>query len=71
MNNELGYLLEAGKIAEDFPGWEAWASLAGKQWHARLRGSVPIVMLHDNDPAGLADQIRNYIATTAQHQTGR
>jgi hypothetical protein len=65
MNCELRYLPEARKIAEDFPGWEAWVSLVGKQWHARLKGSVPIVMLHDNDPAGLAGQIRNYIATTA------
>jgi len=71
MNNELAYLPEARKIAEDFPGWEAWASLVGKQWHARLKGSVPIVMLHDNDPVSLASQIRDYIATTAQHQTGR
>jgi hypothetical protein len=65
MNSGLRYLPEARKIAEDFPGWEAWVSLVGKQWHARLKGSVPIVMLHDNDPASLAEQIRNYIATTA------
>jgi hypothetical protein len=64
MNNELRYLPEARRIAEDFPGWEAWASLVGKQWHARLRGSVPIVMLHDDDPASLAEQIRAYVAET-------
>jgi hypothetical protein len=65
MNSEVRYLPEATKIAEDFPGWEAWVSLVGKQWHARLKGSVPIVMLHDNDPVSLAEQIRSYIAATA------
>jgi hypothetical protein len=64
MNTDFRYPPDARKIAEDFPGWEAWVSPVGKQWHARLKGSVPIVMLHDDDAVGLAEQIRKYIATT-------
>jgi hypothetical protein len=44
-------------IAEQFPGWEAWQSLDG-QWHARLVGAVPPVMVHSNSPDGLCEQIR-------------
>ncbi|HTW00227.1 MAG TPA: hypothetical protein VMF87_07985 [Streptosporangiaceae bacterium] len=62
MNNDLRNLPEARQIAEDFPGWEAWASLIGKQWHARLIGATPPVMLHDDSPADLAEQIRRYVA---------
>lgn len=49
-------------IEEQFPGWEAWVSIKGGQWHARLKGSVPIVMLHDDTAAGLLAQVAEWMA---------
>lgn len=60
MNHDLHYLPEAQAIVKDYPDWEAWSSLVGKQWHARLKGAQPIVMLHDNSPAELRQQIKEY-----------
>lgn len=48
---------EAAAIAEEFPGWEAWCGL-NMLWHARKLGSVPIVMVHGNNPGDIRDQIR-------------
>jgi hypothetical protein len=63
---ELDYLPEAQRIAAEFPGWRAWTSLRGGQWHARLnddRGN-PIVLLHDDNPEGLKDQISKFAKDT-------
>jgi hypothetical protein len=53
---------QAAAIAKEFPGWEAWQSIKGGQWHARMIGSEPIVMVHDESPEGLCTQIRRAIA---------
>lgn len=45
-------------------GWEAWQSIKGGQWHARLIGSIPIVMVHDDHLEGLSTQVRTLEATT-------
>jgi hypothetical protein len=45
-------------FAAQHPGWETWQSIKGGQWHARLVGSTPPVMLHDDTPEGLGEQIR-------------
>jgi hypothetical protein len=44
-------------IMEQFPGWEAWQGLDG-QWHARIVGAVPPVMVHARSPRELCEQIR-------------
>lgn len=44
-------------IAEQFPGWEAWQSING-QWHARIIGATPPVMVHSDTADGLREQIR-------------
>jgi hypothetical protein len=44
-------------IAEEFSGWDAWQSLDG-QWHARIIGAIPSVMVHGASPDGLREQIR-------------
>lgn len=48
---------QARAIAEEFPGWEAWQGLDG-QWHARIVGAVPPVMVHHRSPEELCAQIR-------------
>jgi hypothetical protein len=48
---------QAKAIAEEFPGWQAWQSLDG-QWHARIIGAIPPVMVHSDSPQGLREQIR-------------
>lgn len=49
-------------ISDEFPGWEAWQSLIGKQWHARLKGAEPPVMVHGNNEDDLRNQIREIAA---------
>jgi hypothetical protein len=71
MNRDLDYLPEAQAIAKDYPGWHAWSSLVGKQWHARLKGAQPVVMLHDNSPAELRRQIEEYVQKNALPSGGR
>jgi hypothetical protein len=44
-------------IAKQFPGWEPWQSLDG-QWHARIPGATPPVMVHAGSPEELREQIR-------------
>ncbi len=44
-------------FAQRHPGWEMWQSIKGGQWHARLVGSQPILMVHDDTPEGLSEQI--------------
>lgn len=44
-------------IAGQFPGWEAWQSLDG-QWHARIVGAIPPVMVHAASADELREQIR-------------
>lgn len=58
--DEVKYVPEARRINEEFPDWEAWVSLRAGQWHARLKGSLPIVMLHDDNAAGLREQITRH-----------
>jgi len=62
MTTELDYLPEAERIAAEYPGWRAWASLRARQWHARLNDDKgnPIVLLHDDSPAGLREQISRF-----------
>ena len=57
--DELKYPLEARAIARDFPAWEAWVSLIGKQWHARLKGATPPVMVHGDNAADIRAGIKN------------
>ena len=48
---------QAATFALEHPGWEAWRSLKGRQWHARLVGAVPPVMVHDDTMLGLCEQV--------------
>jgi hypothetical protein len=45
------------QFAEQHPGWEAWQSIKGRQWHARMKGATPPFMVHDNNVQGLSEQI--------------
>ena len=51
---------QAGEIAGEFPGWEAWQGI-DRLWHARIRGAVPPVMVHGEDLVDLRDQIIRYL----------
>jgi hypothetical protein len=51
---------DADRIADEFPGWEAWQGI-NRLWHARLRGATPPVMVHGEDPVDLRDQIIVYL----------
>jgi hypothetical protein len=59
--DEIQYLPEARRINEEFPGWEAWVGLVNGLWHARLVGSTPPVMVHDDSPEGIRRQIREQL----------
>jgi hypothetical protein len=48
---------QAAAFSERCPGWQAWRSLVGRQWHARLLGAIPPVMVHDDTIDGLAGQV--------------
>jgi hypothetical protein len=48
---------QARAIAEDFPGWQAWQGIDG-EWHARIIGAIPPVMVHSASLDGLRVQIR-------------
>jgi hypothetical protein len=52
-------------ISDEFPGWEAWQSLIGKQWHARLKGAQPPVMVHGNTEDDLREKIREMLEKKA------
>jgi hypothetical protein len=54
---------QAAAIAEEFPGWEAWAGLINGLWHARIVGAVPPVMVHAETADGIREQIQAYTAT--------
>ena len=56
---------QAAAIAEEFPGWEAWAGLVNGLWHARIVGAVPPVMVHAESADGIREQIEAYTATPA------
>ena len=53
----------------EFDNWEFWQSLRGGQWHARLKGATPPVMVHDNDEEGLRQQIRALNAVSQTETT--
>ena len=67
MTQQIDYTPEAKKIADEFPGWKAWSSLRGGQWHARLNDDQgnALVLLHDDNPQGLREQISK-LARTGQ-----
>lgn len=50
---------EIRTIEEEHPGWEAWQSL-DNQWHARIVGATPPVMVHAQSARELRDRIRQY-----------
>ena len=49
---------QARDLEHRYPGWRAWQSARNGQWHARLAGSQPPVLLHDDNPSGLGEQIK-------------
>jgi hypothetical protein len=53
---------QAAAIAKEFPRWRAWQGM-NLLWHARIPGSDPIVMVHDETADGLREQIRDREAT--------
>jgi hypothetical protein len=61
-DTQIDYTPEAEHIAKEFPGWKAWASLRGGQWHARLNddNGNALVLLHDDNPQGIREQIRGF-----------
>jgi hypothetical protein len=61
-DTQIDYTPEAERIAQDFPGWKAWASLRGGQWHARLNDEDgnALILLHDDNPQGIREQIRTF-----------
>jgi hypothetical protein len=44
-------------FADQYQGWEAWQSIKGGQLHARKKGSLPPMMVHDMDLDGLGEQV--------------
>ncbi len=66
MNNQ-----QAAAIAEEFPGWEAWAGLVNGLWHARIVGAVPPVMVHAESADGIREQIQACNATPAGFRVAR
>ena len=57
-------------IAQQFPGWEAWQGLDG-QWHARVPGAIPPVMIHAGSASDLIEQIRDPRSARAAQRTRR
>ena len=57
MEDMLKYPPEARRLNRDYPAWETWVSLVGKQWHARLIGAQPPVMVHGDGAADIREQI--------------
>jgi hypothetical protein len=45
-------------IETEFPGWEVWSDIKS-QWHARIKGAVPPVMVHADNRGGLRDAMRD------------
>jgi hypothetical protein len=56
---------QARDLEHQHPGWRAWQSARNGQWHARLEGSDPPVLVHDDNPSGLAEQIRALVPHVA------
>ena len=65
MSREINQLPECQRINHDFPRWEAWVGLINGQWHARLKGSTPPVMVHDDNAEGIREQIERIEKTQA------
>jgi hypothetical protein len=49
-------------IEAEFPGWEAWSGV-DRQWHARIKGAIPPVMVHADHLTGLRDAIRAEVSS--------
>lgn len=54
---------QTAAFLEKHPGWEAWQSIRGGQWHARLIGSEPTVMLNDDSLEELSQQVGRHRIT--------
>ena len=52
---------EAVNIMAEHPDWDVWTSMNG-QWHARLKGATPPVMVHDDSPQEIRARIRAWEA---------
>jgi hypothetical protein len=49
---------QARDLERQHPGWSAWQSARNGQWHARLEGSDPPLLIHDDHVVGLGEQIK-------------
>jgi len=49
------------KIEQEFPAWSVFQGV-DRRWHARIRGAVPPVMVHDDDLLGLREEITRKIS---------
>lgn len=63
MTGEDGLAPEA--IEQEFPSWEVFQGV-DRRWHARIRGAVPPVMVHDDDLAGLREEIVRRVSLIEQ-----
>ncbi len=59
----------AAGLAGEFPGWEAWQGI-DRLWHARIRGAIPLVMVHGEDLVDLRDQILRYTRSAEANGPG-
>lgn len=58
-DKQLVYLPEVEALERDYPKWNVWVGLINGQWHARLRGATPPVMVHGDSPADIREEIKN------------
>ncbi len=62
-------------VSQEFPGWHAWRSSAGRYWATRRGNLSPAEQSPDwymtidaDDEAGLRDALRQQEQLTRQHQ---
>ena len=63
MTGEDGLTTEA--IEREFSGWAVFQGV-DRRWHARIRGAVPPVMVHDDDLTGLREEIVRKVSQIEQ-----